>query len=57
MSPVFISTLQTAEDHFPAHRSSSRPTPDVIKVTPFLTPFNTTVFSQGTGEWFEASSS
>jgi len=42
---------------FPAHRSSSRPTPDVIKVTPFLTPFNTTVFSQGTGEWFEASSS
>src|SRR5260370_12439908 len=31
MSPVFISTLQPAEDHFPAHRSSSRPTPDVIK--------------------------
>ena len=31
MSPVFISTLQTAEDRFPAHRSSSRPTPDVIK--------------------------
>src|SRR5260370_23596889 len=31
MSPVFISTLQPAEDHFPAHRSSSRPPPDVIR--------------------------
>src|SRR5260370_25999648 len=31
MSPVFSSTLKPAEDRFPAHRSSSRPTPDVIK--------------------------
>ena len=31
MSPVFISTLQTAEGRFPAHRSSSRSAPDAIK--------------------------
>ena len=31
MSSVFISALQTAEGRFPAHRSSSRSTPDAIK--------------------------
>src|SRR5229473_8701585 len=31
MSPVFISTLQTAEGQSPAHRSSSRSAPDAIK--------------------------
>src|SRR5450631_1093369 len=31
MSSVFISTLQTAEGRFPAHRSSSRSAPDAIK--------------------------
>jgi hypothetical protein len=31
MSPVFISTLQTAEGQSPTHRSSSRSAPDAIK--------------------------
>src|SRR6185503_10073784 len=47
--------LQSAEG-LSTHRSSFRPTPDTITAAPFPTPFKTTVFSQGPGRWFEASS-
>src|SRR4029077_6438914 len=38
------------------HRSSFRSIPDTITAAPFPTPFKTTVFSQSSVSWLEASS-